>query len=107
MIPLIISPNCRPDLICQKLNYRECLDDNGDDCTKFSPGAVPMLPPTTDPYPICNAIPTLSSDPVFDPVPGNMDGYIDEMDCDNQPCTCRTLDYKYVWYQNADFNCQP
>ena len=97
MIPLITSPQCRPDLICQKLSYRACeFGDTYEDCSKFTPGVEHPIPmaPTTDPYPICNAIP-IKGDPNED-IDGGMDGYIDEMDCDNQPCTCRAMDYK-LW----------
>eukprot|EP00092_Neocalanus_flemingeri_P017848 GFUD01019312.1.p1 GENE.GFUD01019312.1~~GFUD01019312.1.p1 ORF type:complete len:616 (-),score=163.54 GFUD01019312.1:35-1882(-) len=101
MVPLITSPHCRPDLICQKLWYLSCEKDvEGGfvDCSKFSPGTKPEHPirdPTTDPYPICNAIPTLDTSADED-VFVSMDGYVDEMDCENQPCTCRALDYQ-LW----------
>ena len=90
MIPLITSLQCQPDLICQKIAYVVDVDGSGEGY-KFTPGGPFVYSSSNDPYPICNAIPTKGSS---DPEPP-INGFVDIMDCENKPCTCKALDYKY------------
>ena len=85
-IPLITSPHCKPDMQCQKVKYVSKIDVSGDGstftkCTPTPGGGENCI--TVDPYPICN---------------GDVTKDEDVMDCANKPCTCRSMDYKYVFF---------
>ena len=55
-VPVIHVPHCRPDMICQKIAYRNCQDEDKNDCTKYPPGegADPSTASNKDKFPICN-----------------------------------------------------
>ena len=94
-VPLVELPACRPDLACQKLQYTDC---GAKSCQKYSPGAAPTQAgdPTAsqpDPFPICNARPEESEQQV------------DEMDCQEKPCTCDHIDYTLWAMQHWGEDC--
>ena len=81
MVPVLEVPACRPDLICQKLQYDEC---GSGECQKYPPGLSPVTDedppgPRSDPFPICNALPERRES--------------EAMDCSARPCSCHHMDY--------------
>ena len=99
-VPVVELPACRPDLICQKLQYDDC---HGKDCQKFSPGQAPVndtvLPVIRpDPFPLCNPVPEESEDTGL---------LTDKTDCQARPCTCHHMDYtlwsRHQWGEDCSY----
>ena len=106
-VPLVQSFRCAPGLECRKVTYTDPTVPISTTTTtttqtpfsrQYSGFTSPVDGNFEDPYPICN-VPAPIVAPISAPATPSVTP--PEMDCANQPCTCRVMDYK-LWFDAED-----